>query len=133
MYQYKQRVRVLFAGLGFAPKGLDAIAQTNFQACVPALKAVENHFKRHPISIKGLKPLQADINQFPDPVRILKRPYMAISEKDWSSLYDGGADFYLTPQGRVVTFGNADLGFALMPVNSEVSALILAQQEKSAA
>lgn len=48
-------------------------------------------------------------------VKKLVRPYTEIPKGDYDALMQGGHDVYLM-NGRLVTFGNADGGYALMPM-----------------
>lgn len=50
-------------------------------------------------------------------VHNLKRPYITITHEQLQHLERGDCDFYLLADGKVVTFGNADLHPALMPLN----------------
>ncbi len=54
-------------------------------------------------------------------VRILQRPYTTISADEYQSLWkmldeSGDTDFFVF-EGEVVTIGNADGGYAIMPID----------------
>lgn len=78
---------------------------------------------------KGLKPLKGSCKPFHQQVRELRRPYTKISDADYALFMSGPADFYLSSCGKVVyTFGNADGGYALMPLADEAARTILESQ-----
>lgn len=59
-------------------------------------------------------------DEFLAKVDMLHRPYIEITEREYEILYarlvEAKADFFALPDGRIVTVGNADGGFAIMPV-----------------
>lgn len=77
------------------------------------------------VKISDLIPLSGECHAFDIEVRKLTRPYLPITAADYEHLTTGGADYYLTPDGQVVTFGTADGGFALMPLQQRFAANIL--------
>ena len=58
--------------------------------------------------------------QFCVAVRLLRRPYIPISEAQYNNLYAAAGqhhtDVVRLTDGRQATFGNADQGWALMPL-----------------
>lgn len=78
--------------------------------------------------IQQLKPLKGVCSGFHTEVQKIARPYLEISEEQYKQLESGNADYYQLPDGRVVTFGNADGGWALMPLKKEFSDKILSKQ-----
>lgn len=74
-----------------------------------------------------LLPLNGSAGNFHEQVRKLTRPYMPITNKHFESLEKLSFDFYLTKSGKVVTYGHADNGFALMPLNQREAIDILAK------
>lgn len=70
--------------------------------------------------ITTLTPLQGECEPFHKEVQKLQRPYLPIKKADYETLArDSRGEYYLTQDGQVVTFGNADQGFALMPLQTE--------------
>lgn len=80
------------------------------------------------MNLKKMTPLQGTAKPFHEQVRELERPYIKISEAEWEELLEGPSDFYRLADGRVVTFGNADGGYALMPLNAQAAAALLEAQ-----
>ena len=79
--------------------------------------------------IKGLKPLKGRCKPFHQQVRELRRPYIKISDVDYERFMSDSADFYLSRCGKIVyTFGNADGGYALMPLVDEAAQTIMESQ-----
>lgn len=64
-------------------------------------------------------------NDFLTEVSKLSKPYIPISSKEYQILLDGDSDYYLLEDGQVVTFGPADGGLALMPLNKEAADTIM--------
>lgn len=96
-----------------------------------SLQVFESYFRENPIALRSLdlKPLKGKCKNFSDQTRDLTRPYFAISKDDFSVLFDHGqADFYLSGGGLVLTFGEANGGYALMPLLDEPAKQILSQQ-----
>lgn len=53
-------------------------------------------------------------------VRMLERPYIKITERDYKKLMDfTECDAVRGSDGRLYTFGNCELGYALMPIAKE--------------
>lgn len=76
-----------------------------------------------------LFPLQGQVG--PDFIEMsrVERPFIPISERDHAILCElGSANYYLTEEGRVVTFGpDGKSGFALKPLTLEAARDILAE------
>lgn len=72
-------------------------------------------------TLEQLIPLKGECGSFHSEVRKLQRPYTPISEKEFKELESGLADYYKMPDGRIVTFGAADQGYALMPLNEHAA------------
>lgn len=66
---------------------------------------------------KVIKGLAGNVSGFHEEVKKLQRPYVKISESEYEKLKADSFDYYLTDDGQIVTFGNADGGYALMPLN----------------
>lgn len=68
-----------------------------------------------------LHPVDGECLDFHEEVKNLNRPYIQINEHQYQRLFDSGYDFFQITNGamtgRVVTYGAADGGYALMPVN----------------
>lgn len=80
------------------------------------------------IDIDALKPLAGTAKPFHEQVRELVRPYQEITDAEHDKLASGDSDFYETPDGKVVMFGFADSGYALMPLNDKAAQEILDNQ-----
>jgi hypothetical protein len=67
-------------------------------------------------------------SNFVEAVRMLTRPYEPISKKRYDDLYEqlgkSDCDFFLH-KGKIVTIGNADDGFAIMPLSNKWQAKLL--------
>lgn len=67
-----------------------------------------------------LRPVNGECLEFHAEVKNLNRPYIKINEHQHQRLLDSGYDFFQisngSMSGRVVTYGSADSGYALMPV-----------------
>jgi len=73
--------------------------------------------------------LKGSVSDFHTEVKKLERPYKAIAESDFKILCNGDFDYYLDLEGRVVTFGGTDGGYALMPLNSREAKKVLAKND----
>ena len=74
-----------------------------------------------------LEPLKGKVpSDFCAAVATLQRPYIAISEDEYKKVFDVGNDYFKYAD-KVVTFGNADGGYALMPLQYEYAEKILAR------
>lgn len=74
-----------------------------------------------------LTPLKGKVpSDFCAAVATLQRPYIAISEDEYKKVFDVGNDYFKYAD-KVVTFGNADGGYALMPLQYEYAEKILAR------
>ena len=72
-----------------------------------------------------LTPLDGRITgDFCATVEKLERPYIAISKDEYDKIYSVGND-YFKYENQVVTFGNADRGYALMPLQYKYAKKIL--------
>lgn len=82
--------------------------------------------------IGRLNPLQGCCDDFWLEVKKLQRPYIPITPASYQTLLEGGADYYRMPgkQGKVVTFGNADGGYCLMPLKKDEASLLLESQPR---
>ncbi len=92
------------------------------------MQATESYFSDQSFDLSSLIPLKGECKPFSEQVKDLSRPYAAISEQQQNELLKGEVDFYRTNGGLVVTFGFADGGFALMPLNAESANRVLANQ-----
>ncbi|WP_081576890.1 hypothetical protein [Acidithiobacillus thiooxidans] len=67
---------------------------------------------------------------FDEEVKNLQRPYLPINEQQYHRLYASGSDFFQIINGplsgKVVTYGNADGGYVLMPVCQKRAEVLLA-------
>lgn len=74
-----------------------------------------------------LTPLKGKVpSDFCEAVRTLQRPYIPISKNEYEKVFADGSD-YFKYKNKVVTFGNADSGYALMPLQAEYADKILAK------
>lgn len=64
-------------------------------------------------------------DSFQEGVRQLVRPYIPITEQDYKKLLAMPCDYYRLKDDRVVTFGSADGGFALMPLHPMAAQQVL--------
>lgn len=90
-------------------------------------KATKKEFKVTTINDGDifLTPLKGKIpNDFCEAVRTLQRPYIPICKDEYDKVFNKGND-YFKYKNLVVTFGNADLGWALMPLQDEYAQKIL--------
>ena len=135
MNTYPQNIKALLRDLGarIPTDELDALVKHGRAMRLPALKVVEAFFTENPADIHDLKPLEGAIVDSSMAIRSLERPYMAITAASYDQLMKGAHDYYVTRNGRVVTFGTADGGFALMPLKEDAAAVILASQTSTAA
>lgn len=81
-----------------------------------------------PFNIDTITGLKGECAGFHDEVRKLNRPYTKIKKEFHEKLIANEFDYYLTNTGLVVTFGGADGGFALMPLNLVAGQEILNNQ-----
>lgn len=74
-----------------------------------------------------LTPLKGKVpSDFCAAVRTLTRPYIAITKDEYDKVFSKGND-YFKYKNQVVTFGNADSGWALMPLQDEFAQKILSK------
>lgn len=88
---------------------------------------ISNEFKVSTINDGDilLTPLKGKVpNDFCEAVRRLQRPYIAITKDEYDKVFNKGND-YFKYGNQVVTFGNADLGWALMPLQYKFAERIL--------
>lgn len=71
--------------------------------------------------LKGKNP-----SDFCEAVRRLQRPYIPITKEEYEKVFNKGNDYFKYKED-VVTFGNADSGWALMPLRSEYAQKILSK------
>lgn len=88
------------------------------------LSAVTELALANKLSLSSLTPLKGKIPPFHKAVPQLTRPYIAISDSEQAELERAKYDYYLTPGGAVVSFGNASCNgtnttYALMPFKNE--------------
>ena len=77
------------------------------------------------IDTSDLFPLEGKLpSNFNEAVAVLERPYVAINREQYEEVFEVGCDFFKY-QDKVVTFGNADGGFALMPLKEDFAKQIL--------
>jgi hypothetical protein len=93
--------------------------------------AVEVYFNENPYDISTLKPLKGQVDrEHSVEVNKLIRPYIAITNDDLASLNANISDYYLTTNGKVVSFGRASTEggnktYSLMPLNAKESEKLL--------
>jgi hypothetical protein len=74
------------------------------------------------ISNLGLtRGLNGSVGDFHQEVQKLTRPYHPITKTQFDGLMEAEFDYYLNKSNVVVTFGEADGGYALMPLNAKES------------
>lgn len=74
-----------------------------------------------------LQPLKGSCSEFHEEVRKLQRPYIPITKEQYEALVSLPSDYYMFGD-EVVTFGNADGGYALMPLQAKYATAILEAQ-----
>ena len=79
--------------------------------------------------IDSLQPLKGAIKSFQQEVKKLQRPYFPISRDNYKQLQAFDADYFLTRDGLVVTFGAADNGYSLMPLQEAFQTQLLGNNE----
>lgn len=89
---------------------------------------IQAYFTENEFDCSGLTPLKGEVKEFNEQVKDLQRPYIQITKAQYDALMEGTADFYQTKGGKVVTFDNADGGYALMPLNELAAEELLAKQ-----
>ena len=83
------------------------------------VQAAESWFAEYKYDVSKLTGIEGKMSEFSEEVKKLQRPYIKISKEDNLILANGVFDYYQLPTGQVVTFGYADDGFALMPLQRE--------------
>jgi len=72
-----------------------------------------------------LKPLKGNMPKtFQESVTQLTRPYYPLEKVEYDKVFANGANYFMLNQ-EVVTFGNADNGWALMPLQCKYAKRIL--------
>lgn len=132
-YITRENTRELASAFEAIDPSLDV--DTDFlQQCIDegigGVEAVEKYYGVHSFGLSQLKPLLGNVNEFHAEIANLTRPYIAISDDEYQNLMEGRADYYETPNGRVVTFGVAstartDSRYALMPLKEDEAEKIL--------
>lgn len=89
---------------------------------------IAEYFDKIGFDLALLEPLKGVCKPFAEQVRELTAPYIAITESQHESLLAQPADFYMTKGGKVLTFGHANGGFALMTLQDEPARKVLASQ-----
>lgn len=87
---------------------------------------VENLIK---VGSYTLLPLKGEGDGFYVESKKITRPYFAINESDFKKLENDNSQYYLLKSGHVVTFGTADGGYALMPLQRAYALDILSKNE----
>ncbi len=105
------------------------------QECLAAYKNnqrppafIAEYFDKNGFDLELLEPLKGECKPFSEQVRELTGPYIAITESQHESLLAKPADFYMTKGGKVLTFGHANGGFAVMTLQDEPARKVLASQ-----
>lgn len=85
---------------------------------------IEEYFSEYLVDISTLAPAEGQMDSFSVEVAKLCRPYFALSEAAYQSLYALNVDFFTTPSGAKLTFGSASVEggnteYALMPYRSD--------------
>lgn len=82
--------------------------------------------KKLNVIIKDLKPYGnfPKAFNFREQVDCLTRPYQVINETEYDWLFNQGYDVFCDKTGNLYSFGDADGGQALMPINSRSKFLI---------
>jgi hypothetical protein len=84
-----------------------------------AIQACESWFDEHKYDLSRLVGVKGKCSKFSQEVRKLQRPYIPIGNGAYEMLESGKYNYYQVPTGQIVTFGYADGGFALMPLQEE--------------
>jgi len=92
-------------------------------------QAIEDYYSDETFDMTCLSPLKGSVDALNVDVRSLTRPYIKISEEKYQDLLAGTVCFFKTSGGHVVTFGQADGGFALMPLQNDAQQAVLKAQE----
>ena len=87
-------------------------------------QAVELFYKENPVDIDSISGIHGVTRDFHTEVKSLTRPYLKITSTQYDQLVGMSFDFYLLGDS-IVTFGAADGGYALMPVNEDRKAELL--------
>lgn len=59
----------------------------------------------------------------------LCRPYQSITESQHAELFESGHTYFKLPTGVMVTYGESDQGYSLMPVNDEYAEKLLSSAQ----
>ena len=109
-------------------EGLDEFVCEAYNNRMNERNAFMAWFDTHPFDITDLTGLKGELEYFAVEVRKLERPYIPITYEANTALQAGAHDYYRTPGGAVVTYGAADGGFSLMPLNDEAAQKVLNNQ-----
>lgn len=74
-----------------------------------------------PVDVKTLKDIPgSDLGGFHEAIGKLTRPYIKITNEEYETIMRGfKGDVCYSPDGRQFTYGNCDLGYALMPLQEK--------------
>lgn len=124
------KIRALDLSADVNPEFIDQAAEDGLSV----IQAVQSWFADREFDCSNLHPLSGSVSEYGIGVVHLERPYIPISEESFNDyLKDGESDLYLTLSGVVVTYGTADMGLALMPLNKEMVKFVLDKHQESGA
>lgn len=113
----------------------DPSIELDAQECLEAYKYdvkphkfIENYFKLNSFTMAVLKPLKGECKPYTEQVKELMAPYIKITDEQHTQLESIGCDFFMTKGGMVVTFGSANGGYALMPLQEAAAEDVIAKQ-----
>ena len=92
------------------------------------MQFIETFYKRNWFDLEGLIPIKGDVIPFSEQVKALTRPYIKITASQYKALEARASNFFKTKGGKVVAFGTADCGYALMPLTDEAAQKVLDNQ-----
>lgn len=89
-----------------------------------AFQILESYFSAHRVDVSLVKPASGSIRNYNSEIKLLTRPYLALSDEDYEQLHSIGCDFFVTPSGVKLTFGVASVEggktkYALMPYSTD--------------
>lgn len=93
-----------------------------------ALQFIETYFQSNQFNLSGLTPLKGQVKNYCEQIAELTRPYVKITDEQYVELKGQPAEFYINKAGMVFTFGTADGGYALMPINEAAAKKIINEQ-----
>ncbi|MEA1987778.1 MAG: hypothetical protein U9N57_01055 [Pseudomonadota bacterium] len=88
-------------------------------------KMVEEIYKSLTLNLNELKGLTDKCGESSNEIQKLTRPYFPITKEQHQALLSAPYDYYMTETGHVVTFGEADGGYALMPLQEQYAQEII--------